>query len=1296
MAERRFDAELLARNLSLSYGVTPAATINWDIGAWRGPRVLVPVVVEAIAVSPADAAKPWAAVAVDPLNPQAPRPAPFDTHTQREPGIHLHWALPDGLTRGERAAAPADAPMPASAQPTTEQGETRDARRTEFTAMPDRWLVVRIQAGNTPTAPKTATAWVVASALDPARRRAVPLHQWREDRSEPAEPVTAMGPGEPTFAVYYDNTRNLLAFHDPLTGVGPGPFTYLVCGWYRDLESDPLHAPATESAWYATLKRLGWSLNNAATVELDRAAREAARLLSQTGLASAKTSDDSGFTSKEDSEPVRLGSGATKFLKVKPAASTSQASKASKSTPYVLARQRYFQQHWPRQLLCHGALFDVAWAGRGGGFDVPDAGPPAAGQVSVAVGNTGAQALSALCASAGGDAGLARLVDAFSTGALADLGQPSGLARLEDLLHAEDFATRPGGFVLDQIEQGDLFPPASGSESPPVPGSTRREPESPLVKGLNKGFKEMAQPARKFFRADASMHELMAGLPGSSSQKADAAPQARPRTLETVRRAMPRWFEPRDPVVMLQQARRGYKHGEDGALQADGTLRCRVTGETIDELGVNPWAAVEPGVTNHALVAVRGADLSTADLRSGQIPAECGALFFEALLLDPTTVTVARDVIVKRANAAFKAQAQINRPRANPVVPLARAGQRYQAEQSMLLAAVLNPALDLQALATASNLQGTMPSKLALQFWRRPWTPIELAWEVDWFPSPQAERDWTLGTTDFALLAPPADAVAATPALTLQGRSLLTPAVARTLERQVQRFLKDEADGNSDDATPADEADLAALVQRLQQLDVLGASFGGLHDLLMARRAVPGLGADPSPDAWQAVPEASALWLLRAGHLKLKRLRVIDAFGQFHDVAQARLDAPIRADDLQSPVGPAWLAMPPRLQEPARLMFRLLDASAGANDAREATRAHTPVCGWLVPDHMDEAVEVFDGQGQSLGQLQPAEDGRTLEWQGVPGQQAPLGAPPQIAQPQTAGFVQGLLDWARQDPTLAASATPPSETALSALLRMIDATLWSTDPVGRAGNEHLSLLVGHPMALVRAELRLEVQSDPQATAQQPGLYPTARQELERTPLPVRLGELLALDDGLMGYFVNDDYGRFYPVHESLAPQARPVGPGEGYLNSMAAAPDTATRPVEHPYIDRSPLVSIRPGQRLLLTLLLDPRGAVHATCGVLPRKKIELMREHVNPALEALTYTFRIGPVLTDADAVRMPLPAEITGGWSWVRRVNVTTWQEDPVVKATQDALLPDAPAMLSEGWLKLSGANKPATPAA
>ena len=148
-----------------------------------------------------------------------------------------------------------------------------------------------------------------------------------------------------------------------------------------------------------------------------------------------------------------------------------------------------------------------------------------------------------------------------------------------------------------------------------------------------------------------------------------------------------------------------------------------------------------------------------------------------------------------------------------------------------------------------------------------------------------------------------------------------------------------------------------------------------------------------------------------------------------------------------------------------------------SDNAREATRDHSPVCGWVVPDHLDEALEIFDAVGVSVGQLQPAEDGRTLEWQGVPGQQEPLGAPPRIAQQEVAGFVNGLLQWGLRDPELAASADPPSETALSALLRMIDATLWTNDPVGRAGNEHLSVIIGHPLALVRSELRLEVESD---------------------------------------------------------------------------------------------------------------------------------------------------------------------------------------------------------------------------
>lgn len=1270
--ERFFDVELAARNFRYAFEATPAEVLSWDPAAWRGPRVLVPIAVDALVVAAGGAAASvWADVAIDPLDEAAARPAPFDTVVGRPAGVHLHWALPDGLTRGAQPEPPPDAPLAADADPLVEQPEAIDAAGAEFPAIPDRWLVARVVAGRTTSAPRTVAAWVVEAALDPARRRATPLAEWREDRAdEPAPVLTAIGPGDPTFAVYYDNTRNIVAFHDPLDGVARGPLTYLVCGWYSEIDRDPLYAPDTERAWHEALEQLRWALRDTTTERLDREGKRAQKTQAALGLESSTQQErslgDAKSADAKSADRYRVGAGTARILEA-----------GSKASVLLLARQRWFERHWPRQLLCHGAVFDVRWNGRGGGFDVPEAGVPAPSAVSVAVGNTGAQALAALVAARERTAGLERVMAAFHAGSLPDLSLEGGIARLEAALHAADFESQPGGFVLSPIEQGDLFPPASGSENSPRPAASGSDRKRTAKESKSK---------RSFFRTEQELSRVIDSLKGEKQRDAVRAPAGSPRRTETVRRAMPRWYRPRDPVVLLGEARRGYRHGEDGALDEQGRLMCRVSGETVMEVSINPWVN-ERGVTvrDAPLVDIRGEDLVTASFRSGQVPAECGALLYETVLLDPTVVQVARDAIVRKAGA-FRAGA----PRQARAVSGDAAAQRWEVEQSLPLAAYANPDIDMQALAALSNVTGTVPHVLALRLWRRPWNPLELDWEVEWYPSPRGERDWELSETDFAVRDRDAGAepgapllptgTEGAPALTVRGRTLLTPAVTRTLERRLKKFLEDEEKGATDEATPSQEADLARAAAHFAALDVVAASMGGVHRALMARR--PHAGFDTAePEAWEPVPDADALWLLRAGHLRLRRARVIDTFGQFCDVAPATLDSPILAEDMRSRAGGAFLAMPPRLQEPARLMFRLLDAAA---DEREATRDRSPVAGWVVPDHLDEALEVFDSAGLTQGQLQPAEGGEALEWQGVPGQPDPLGAPPRLAQRHVAGFVNGLLHWGLRDPELAAGDDPPSETALAALLRLIDATLWTTDPVGRAGNEHLSVIIGHPLALVRAELRLEVQGGDDAR----DLYAAARAELERTPLPVRLGELLALDDGLMGYFVNDDYTRFYPVHEALAPEARPSGPNQGFLGSAAAPPATDPVPVEHPYIDRAPLVHIRPGQRVLLTLVVDPRGAVHATSGFLPRKKIELMREHIAPALDAMALTFRVGPVLIDPDVVRMPLPAEIRGGWSWVRKVNVTTWQEDPVVKATPDALLPDTPALISEGWLKVSGA--------
>ena len=82
------------------------------------------------------------------------------------------------------------------------------------------------------------------------------------------------------------------------------------------------------------------------------------------------------------------------------------------------------------------------------------------------------------------------------------------------------------------------------------------------------------------------------------------------------------------------------------------------------------------------------------------------------------------------------------------------------------------------------------------------------------------------------------------------------------------------------------------------------------------------LAAQPDRDgpAWvQATPRAkdTQIQALRVGFKgkALAAMEIVDAFGQFHDLAESVLAAPVRAEDLVSRAGPAMLALPPALKQ---------------------------------------------------------------------------------------------------------------------------------------------------------------------------------------------------------------------------------------------------------------------------------------------------------------------------------------------------------------------------------------------
>jgi hypothetical protein len=385
-------------------------------------------------------------------------------------------------------------------------------------------------------------------------------------------------------------------------------------------------------------------------------------------------------------------------------------------------------------------------------------------------------------------------------------------------------------------------------------------------------------------------------------------------------------------------------------------------------------------------------------------------------------------------------------------------------------------------------------------------------------------------------------------------------------------------------------------------------------------------------------------------------------------------------------------------------MLRFADATDDQQDARvdaaTAVLDGSPVAGFLLPDHADEAVELFDGAGRPLGQVFHRGVRREVTWEGVPGQPGPLGGGPEAPAdaPGALHLVRLAVALVQRDaierataPATTTEALP--ETALGALLRVVDTTTWTMDPFGSTGLAHRSQLVGRPIAVVRARLRLELRDDVDASrlpedlaAERAAVFAAVADRA----FPVRLGSLTQFDDGLLGCFVDDDYSVFHPVHAAVLAAARPGGPQRGFLAGVSEAAEFGRElPIEeidHPYVKGHPVVPVRVGQTVRLTLLMLPGHAVHATSGVLPRKRLELNRTWIAEPLERMLPSFRVGPVLLDPATVRMPRASGLPDRQAFTWHDTPSTWRDDPILAASGAARLPDEPAVAEEGWIRLA----------
>ena len=634
---------------------------------------------------------------------------------------------------------------------------------------------------------------------------------------------------------------------------------------------------------------------------------------------------------------------------------------------------------------------------------------------------------------------------------------------------------------------------------------------------------------------------------------------------------------------------------------------------------------------------------------------------------------------------------------------------------------------------TAITAQSLLPEFSATR--ADPFLPVFLVWEATLDPLSQSSGGYAPDTLTryFALDEDDVDYVYAagtsfttgTP-VTYRGSVVLSRQTTRSLTAQIDQYEKlypkDPANPTLDQARAFySQANIMSqgidgfsqqmlLQSSLARVTVQDLPKGG-QDAVTTAIAAAAL-ADPNDNWYQYAFNNSAaipfdqraqdnFGPLRAGFSDVRNLEIVDAFGQ-RLTLQTSATLPSGAQEVipafpLTPVaggasGQGALYLPPRLIPPSRVWFKWLSASfdpsvPGITDDFVETNSHpatSPICGVVLPNHLDMSLMFYQASGEAIGSF-GVEHG-TLKYRTRPGNEdnagddlatdiGPVDGPPtvndhlhdvmwHIAQ-QSAGFLADLM-----------AAIQGSEGFLN--------------PANYAQSVDLAVLMGQPLVIARAVLGVETSG---------GLLPVSQADTSSSPdfsndvnagryrypdrqaagaaglaalqIPLQLGNLANIDDGMIGYFI-DGQGQSGPYGTFYAPAAK-AGGANGVV-----PPDPTTLAVT---LNAAPTP---------VTFLLDPRAPIHATSGILPVQQSAIPPEGYAAAFAALQISFVTRPVLAPASGLTLPLPSEPGYVWSWVQ-----TGQKDQTPLAanagTDAARFGFTPQQLLEGWTQLQKAPPP-----
>ena len=393
---------------------------------------------------------------------------------------------------------------------------------------------------------------------------------------------------------------------------------------------------------------------------------------------------------------------------------------------------------------------------------------------------------------------------------------------------------------------------------------------------------------------------------------------------------------------------------------------------------------------------------------------------------------------------------------------------------------------------------------------------------------------------------------------------------------------------------------------------------------------------------------------IRTGGFKVLALRMVDTFGRVKDLDVKQWAA---TETMPQSSGTNMFSLPPRLVQPARLSFQWLSGS-GDEIEMNSHPATTPICGWLLPNHLDNSLMVYDAKGKAQGAI--AADAL---WLAAPGG-------PEIAKENLPAHLKDLV----------IHLTGQGKAGVEGFFSHIETALENINPASAPQHDALALLMGRPIAVVRAQLKLELRGLPAINQSWDAFRSDVarclqNEEAGRTEdlvrksdgvtgvkFPVRLGDSRQLNDGLLGYWIETTENG-----KSIIKAGTPFHCGNESLIERAVDDGAVT-----------------------LMMLVDPRGVVHVTSGILPSEALEIPQDQYAAALKALEVTFLTAPILSPSGKIGLPLPAETDHAWSWVAKTDKEKWAKPAEIGTASTQASWSESLEIHDGWLRLTNSGK------